>query len=401
MATRTSSPPASRSKSSSARSLDRGARPREAGRREQVRRKPAEASASPARRQRRGAPSRAAGSPQRAGSGLPGLQRARPRLVAGLAGRRPRDRWGRTPDRPHGRRARPRAPSRRGRLFLVGLAVVVAAAVWWQLPGGFGDVIRTVVAGSVGLLAWFVPCCCASWPGATCATLSATARAGRQVVGWTALLFGVLGIVHIANGSPTPELGDTAPLQQAGGAIGFVVAKLLTDLLQTAYVVVPLLVLLALFGVLVVTATPVYQVPARLRELGRPAHGPPRARRGGAPDRGPGAAPRGRRTTTTSTPRWATRRTTHPSSRGASWKRGRRTRAGERREIDPTPSRRRGRRHRPRTPSSHPRTPRCPPAWSSSRCPATSPTRCPTARCSSPARCTRRARRPPTTSSSG
>ena len=95
----------------------------------------------------------------------------------------------------------------------------------------------------------------------------ANGPAGRQVIGWTALLFGVLGIVHIANGSPTPQLGDTAPLQQAGGAIGFVVAKLLMDLLQTAYVVVPLLALLALFGVLVVTATPVYQIPARLRAL--------------------------------------------------------------------------------------------------------------------------------------
>src|SRR5690606_35448435 len=37
--------------------------------------------------------------------------------------------------------------------------------------------------------------------------------------------------------------------------------------LQTAYVVVPLLLLLAVFGVLVITATPVYQVPARLRAL--------------------------------------------------------------------------------------------------------------------------------------
>jgi S-DNA-T family DNA segregation ATPase FtsK/SpoIIIE len=77
----------------------------------------------------------------------------------------------------------------------------------------------------------------------------------------------VLGIIHIANGSPRPELGDTSSLQQAGGALGFVVAKLLTDLLHTGYVVVPLLLLLALFGLLVVTATPVYQVPARLRHL--------------------------------------------------------------------------------------------------------------------------------------
>jgi S-DNA-T family DNA segregation ATPase FtsK/SpoIIIE len=153
-------------------------------------------------------------------------------------------------------------------LFLVGLAFVVAAAVWWQLPGGIGDFTRAVVAGSVGLLAWFVPLllCFVAWRNLR--DPETNGPAGRQVIGWTALLFGVLGIVHIANGSPKPELGDTAPLQQAGGAIGFVVSKLLMDLLQTAYVVVPLLTLLAFFGLLVVTATPVYQVPARLRELG-------------------------------------------------------------------------------------------------------------------------------------
>ncbi len=154
-------------------------------------------------------------------------------------------------------------------LFLVGIAVVVAASVWWQLPGRVGDGVRAVVAGSVGLLAWLVPLllCFVAWRNLR--DPERNGPPGRQVVGWTALLFGVLGIVHIANGSPRPELGDTGPLQQAGGAIGFVVAKLLTDLLQSTYVVVPLLVLLALFGVLVVTATPVYQVPARLHELGQ------------------------------------------------------------------------------------------------------------------------------------
>jgi S-DNA-T family DNA segregation ATPase FtsK/SpoIIIE len=152
-------------------------------------------------------------------------------------------------------------------LFLLGIALVVAAAVWWQLPGGIGEFTRTVVAGSVGLLAWFVPLllCYVAWRNLR--DPEANGPAGRQVVGWTALLFGVLGIVHIANGSPTPELGDTTPLQQAGGAIGFVVSKLLLDLLQTSYVVVPLLGLLAFFGLLVVTATPLYQVPVRLREL--------------------------------------------------------------------------------------------------------------------------------------
>ena len=32
-----------------------------------------------------------------------------------------------------------------GGLALVGLAVVVAAAVWWQLPGAAGDAARAVV----------------------------------------------------------------------------------------------------------------------------------------------------------------------------------------------------------------------------------------------------------------
>ncbi len=153
-------------------------------------------------------------------------------------------------------------------LFLLGTALVVAAAVWWQLPGGIGDFTRAVVAGSVGLLAWFVPLLLVVVAWRNLRDPERNGPAGRQVIGWGALLFGVLGIVHIANGSPAPELGDTRPLQQAGGAIGFVVSKLLLDLLQSVYVVVPLLALVAVFGLLVVTATPVYQVPARFRELG-------------------------------------------------------------------------------------------------------------------------------------
>jgi S-DNA-T family DNA segregation ATPase FtsK/SpoIIIE len=162
-------------------------------------------------------------------------------------------------------------------LLLIAVAVVVAAAVWWQLPGGIGEATRAVVGGSVGLVAYLVPVllCVVAWRNLR--DPERNGPAGRQVIGWGALLFGVLGLVHLANGSPAPVAGDTRPLQEAGGAIGFVVAKLLTDLLQTAYVVVPLLVLLAVFGLLVITATPVHQVPVRLRELGERLTGVPPA----------------------------------------------------------------------------------------------------------------------------
>ncbi len=187
-----------------------------------------------------------------------------------------------------GRTARELEPEHRrdgAGLFLVGLAVVVAAAVWWQLPGGMGDAVRTVVNGSVGLVGWFVPLllCFVAWR--TLRNPEDNGPAGRQVIGWTALLFGVLGMVHIAHGMPRPVRGDTADLQQAGGAIGFVVSSLLTDLLRSSFVVVPLLVLLSVFGVLVITGTPVYQVPARLaglrdRLLGRTAAEPAGAHAG-------------------------------------------------------------------------------------------------------------------------
>ncbi|GGO75313.1 DNA translocase FtsK [Nocardioides deserti] len=152
-------------------------------------------------------------------------------------------------------------------LLLLGLSLVVAAAVWFQVPGGAMEVARTAVSGTVGKVGWFVPMAVAYAGVRTMRDPVRNGPAGRQVIGWTALAFGVLGIVHIANGNPQPVAGDASDLQGAGGAVGFVVSSLLLDLLRTAYVVVPLLLLVAAFGVLVITATPVYLVPERLAEL--------------------------------------------------------------------------------------------------------------------------------------
>ncbi|MDX6326795.1 MAG: segregation ATPase FtsK/SpoIIIE, family, partial [Nocardioidaceae bacterium] len=150
-------------------------------------------------------------------------------------------------------------------LALIALAVVVAASVWWRLPGGVGETTRTIVNGSVGLLGWFVPLLLVAVGVATMRNPERTGPVGRQVIGWGALVFGLLGLVHIANGSPRGT--DTEALQSAGGAIGFVIGSLAMDLLQTTFVVVPIFVLLTLFGLLVVTHTPVYQIPTRLRGL--------------------------------------------------------------------------------------------------------------------------------------
>ena len=152
-------------------------------------------------------------------------------------------------------------------LLLIGLGVIAAAAVWWQLPGGPAETVRTIVAGSVGKVGWLVPVMLAVIGVRNMRDPESNGPAGRQLIGWLALAFGVLGIVHVAAGNPQPALGDASPLQEGGGAIGYVVSSLLLDLLRSPYVVVPLLALVAFFGVLVITATPVYQVPVKLAAL--------------------------------------------------------------------------------------------------------------------------------------
>ncbi|HWU32058.1 MAG TPA: DNA translocase FtsK, partial [Marmoricola sp.] len=89
-------------------------------------------------------------------------------------------------------------------LFLIALSVVVASAVWWQVPGTVFNGVRTVVAGSVGLMAWVVPLLLLFVAWRNMRDPEANGPAGRHVIGWGALTFGVLGIVHIANGSPHP-----------------------------------------------------------------------------------------------------------------------------------------------------------------------------------------------------
>ena len=151
-------------------------------------------------------------------------------------------------------------------LLILAVAVVTAAAVWFQLGGDLMGAVRVAVTGTVGKVGWLVPLALviAAWRNLRDPVQNGPA--GRQVVGWLTLTLGVLGVVHIAGGSPQPVAGDAGPLREGGGAIGYVVSSLLLDLLRSPAVVVPMLVLLACFGLLVITGTPLYKVPAKLAE---------------------------------------------------------------------------------------------------------------------------------------
>jgi DNA segregation ATPase FtsK/SpoIIIE, S-DNA-T family len=150
-------------------------------------------------------------------------------------------------------------------LSLVGVGIVIAAAVWWNIDSTVAAIIRTLVAGTVGAAASVVPILLLLLAWRTLRHPDRNGPGARQLVGWTALTLAGLGLVHIAAGMPRSVDGEAA-MQSAGGAIGFVASTVLADLL-TVWVATPLLVLLSIFGLLVVTGTPVHDLPARVRAV--------------------------------------------------------------------------------------------------------------------------------------
>ncbi|WP_030704573.1 MULTISPECIES: DNA translocase FtsK [unclassified Streptomyces] len=151
-------------------------------------------------------------------------------------------------------------------LLLLGLALVVAAGTWSNLQGPVGDLVEMLVTGAFGRLDLLAPILLGAMAVRLILYPERPDANGRIVIGLSALVIGVLGQVHIACGSPGRDAGTEA-MQDAGGLIGWATSKPLIFMMGEV-LAVPLLVLLTVFGLLVVTATPVNAIPQRLRQLG-------------------------------------------------------------------------------------------------------------------------------------
>jgi len=163
-------------------------------------------------------------------------------------------------------------------LLTLGLAIVLAAGLWARMDNAAGREIKTVVAGGVGSLAWVAPVLVALLAWRFLRHPDRSSQTMRAVIGWTALLLGAAGLLDIAKGRPRPSDGVEA-LHKAGGIIGYAVAGPLASALAP-WVAALLLALLALFGVLVITGTPLHRIPQRLADLGELfglGHGRPRS----------------------------------------------------------------------------------------------------------------------------
>ncbi|MEO6879428.1 MAG: DNA translocase FtsK 4TM domain-containing protein [Mycobacteriaceae bacterium] len=147
-------------------------------------------------------------------------------------------------------------------LALLAVAVVVAAGVWWGAGGPVGAGVDTGLRAVVGAAATLIPLLAVILAVTLMRTPPIPERRPRFVLG--GVLVGVpgLGLWHLVAGAPQTAQGQRSAAGWVGHAVGDPLAAGVS-----AWLAVPLLVLVAAFGVLVLTGTTVREVPTRLRQL--------------------------------------------------------------------------------------------------------------------------------------
>ncbi len=171
-------------------------------------------------------------------------------------------------------------------LLLVAGAIVVAAGVWWRLEGPVGDALVAGVVGLFGRLAVLVPIVMLATAWRLMRDPLRNGPGGQLQIGTATFVIGAAGLAHVVAGVPLPASGAES-MRAGGGWLGFFAAAPIVDLV-TSWVAVPILLLVAVYGLLLLSGTPVYALPgkaaaarARFRQLvGR---GSPRSPQGSSP----------------------------------------------------------------------------------------------------------------------
>ncbi|WP_136313813.1 FtsK/SpoIIIE family DNA translocase [Actinomyces procaprae] len=164
------------------------------------------------------------------------------------------------PSRPSGGRYR-----RTGWAFVVlALAVVIGLREWFGVSGAAGGVLHHIAAGPLGVLGIIVPVLLAALGVAMLRARTLGATHIRVGVGSLGVLTGVVGIIHVCRGNPSLDFG-IAPLEDAGGLLGWVVGYPLATLFSAVGAVI-LFILLIAFSALVISGKTVAEIREYLAE---------------------------------------------------------------------------------------------------------------------------------------
>ena len=151
-------------------------------------------------------------------------------------------------------------------LALIALAVITALGVWWTGAGPVGSLIDNAVRVWIGSAAVVFPVVLLLWGVLVMRRAPDPVTRPRRLVGITAITLAFVGICHVVTVAQQadPKPSAAAIRTEAGGILGWLIGQPLYWGL-TAIPAILILVLLGAFGVLVLTATPVREVPDRLR----------------------------------------------------------------------------------------------------------------------------------------
>ncbi|MEV6298740.1 DNA translocase FtsK [Actinoplanes sp. NPDC051861] len=143
-------------------------------------------------------------------------------------------------------------------LLMLGFAILIAVALWGRGAGPVGLWLADTIRLFLGSLAVLLPLLLFYGAIRLMREPADPEHGGRGLVGWSAIILSTAALLHVS-GQPVNEIA----MDEAGGLLGYGIGGML-ERAVTAWVAVPLLVLLFVFGLLVITATPIAKIPERV-----------------------------------------------------------------------------------------------------------------------------------------
>ena len=157
------------------------------------------------------------------------------------------------------------AHQRDGIAFLILISALIASAgTWFHSDNLLGRAVYAVLYGGFGQIGFVAPLVLLYFAFRLFRVPEDSKATGRIIIGTLALLLSSTGLAHRFNGST--GTGATA-MREGGGWLGYAVTKPLVGL--TTVLAEPILYIVFIFGLLVITATPVSEVFTRIANSGK------------------------------------------------------------------------------------------------------------------------------------
>ena len=146
--------------------------------------------------------------------------------------------------------------------FILILALIATAGTWFHADNIVSRALFSLIFGGFGRVGFVAPLVLLYFAFKLFRTPEDKKAIGRVIVGTSALLISSTGLAHLLNGSV--GTGATA-MRDGGGWLGFGVTTPLVAAL-TSVLTYPVLIIIFIFGLLVITATPVSVLISHIRK---------------------------------------------------------------------------------------------------------------------------------------